>query len=70
MPLPESTQAATLSFDAAVHRALSRRLSDTPYPHSGSTVILRPAATAGDVADRRDASTGSSAASFAVGAPA
>ena len=35
MPLAESNPAATLTFDAAVHRALARRLSDVPYPHSG-----------------------------------
>ena len=36
MPLAESTQAAALTFDAAVSRALARRLSDTPYPHNGA----------------------------------
>ena len=36
MPIADTTQAATLTFDAAVNRALSRRLSDTPYPHSGT----------------------------------
>lgn len=36
MPLAESNPAAALTFDAAVHRALSRRLSDTPYPHNGA----------------------------------
>ncbi|KAF1687265.1 hypothetical protein B1992_04595 [Pseudoxanthomonas broegbernensis] len=32
----ESTQAAALTFDAAVYRALSRRRSDTPHPHNGA----------------------------------
>ncbi|MBO9718225.1 MAG: hypothetical protein J7507_15840 [Pseudoxanthomonas sp.] len=36
MPLAESTTAAAITFDAAVHRALARRLSDTPYPHNGA----------------------------------
>jgi hypothetical protein len=35
MPLADNNQAAILTFDAAVHRALSRRLSDTPWPHNG-----------------------------------
>ncbi|MCR6685657.1 hypothetical protein [Pseudoxanthomonas sp.] len=46
MPLPESTQAAALTFDAAVHRALARRLADTPYPHNGAPApqaVARPA---------------------------
>lgn len=34
----ESTQAAALTFDAAVARALSRRRADTPYPRSGTPV--------------------------------
>ncbi|KAF1691053.1 hypothetical protein CSC62_16565 [Pseudoxanthomonas jiangsuensis] len=63
MPLPESTQAATLTFDAAVHRALARRLADTPYPHNGrlapqadaasarpAGALASPAADAGDPA--------------------
>lgn len=36
MPIVDTTQAAALTFDAAVNRALSRRLSDTPYPHNGA----------------------------------
>jgi len=36
MPFAESNQAAALTFDAAVHRALSRRRSDTPWPHNGA----------------------------------
>lgn len=36
MPLADTTQAAALTFDAAVARALARRLSDTPYPHNGA----------------------------------
>ncbi len=36
MPLAESNPAATLTFDAAVHRALARRPSDTPWPHNGA----------------------------------
>ncbi|WP_162435594.1 hypothetical protein [Pseudoxanthomonas koreensis] len=34
MPFAESNPAATLTFDAAVHRALARRLADTPHPHN------------------------------------
>ncbi|UWX03826.1 hypothetical protein H1235_14820 [Pseudoxanthomonas sp. NC8] len=34
MPLAESNTAAAITFDAAVHRALARRLSDTPYPRA------------------------------------
>ncbi|WP_374012311.1 hypothetical protein [Pseudoxanthomonas koreensis] len=34
----ESNPAAALTFDAAVYRALSRRRSDTPYPHPGTPV--------------------------------
>ncbi len=34
----ESTQAAALTFDAAVYRALSRRRSDTPYPGPGTPI--------------------------------
>ncbi|GAB3515676.1 hypothetical protein MNQ95_03905 [Pseudoxanthomonas daejeonensis] len=41
MPLAESNPAATLTFDAAVHRALARRLSDTPYPHNGADAVER-----------------------------
>jgi hypothetical protein len=37
MPLAETNPAAALTFDAAVHRALARRLADTPYPHNGAT---------------------------------
>ncbi len=57
MPLPESTQAATLSFDAAVHRALSRRLADTPYPHSIAAVTAGPASPIGTPESGADAST-------------
>ncbi len=46
MPLPESTQAAALTFDAAVHRALSRRRADTPYPHNGGAAPPPPEADA------------------------
>lgn len=38
MPIVDTTQAAALTFDAAVNRALSRRRSDTPYPHNGASV--------------------------------
>ena len=38
MPIVDTTQAAALTFDSAVSRALSRRLSDTPYPHDGNRV--------------------------------
>ncbi|WP_372018318.1 hypothetical protein [Pseudoxanthomonas sp. 10H] len=48
MPLADTTQAAALTFDAAVNRALARRLSDTPYPHNG-------AATPSPAAGERDA---------------
>ena len=45
MPIADTNQAAALTFDAAVNRALARRLSDTPYPHNGahaaSTAPLR-----------------------------
>lgn len=46
MPIADTTQAAALTFDAAVSRALSRRLSDTPYPHNGAgnTAPVPPAA--------------------------
>jgi len=44
MPLAESTQAANLTFDAAVSRALARRVSDIPL-HSP-----RPAAAQAPVA--------------------
>ena len=36
MPLAESNTAAAITFDAAVHRALARRLSDTPYPRDAT----------------------------------
>ena len=32
MPIAESNQAAVLTFDAAVNRALARRRADTPLP--------------------------------------
>mgnify|MGYP006983106861 CR=1 FL=1 len=32
MPIAESSQAASLTFDAAVYRALARRPADTPHP--------------------------------------
>ena len=49
MPLAESNPAAALTFDAAVHRALARRLSDTPYPHNGADA--RDAVPAGETDD-------------------
>jgi hypothetical protein len=42
MPLAESNTAATITFDAAVHRALARRLSDTPYPRDDSHAHSAP----------------------------
>ncbi|AKC86252.1 hypothetical protein [Pseudoxanthomonas suwonensis] len=50
MPLAESNPAAALTFDAAVHRALSRRLSDTPWPPSGGPATHSPAPATGDAA--------------------
>ena len=51
MPLADTNQAAALTFDAAVHRALARRRSDTPYPHNGGVapapVATPPLASAG-----------------------
>jgi hypothetical protein len=44
MPLAESNTAATITFDAAVHRALARRLSDTPYPRDDSDARNAPRA--------------------------
>ena len=38
MPFAESTQAASLTFDAAVNRALARRVSDTPL-HAPAPVL-------------------------------
>ncbi len=32
MPIADSNPAATLTFDAAVHRALARRRADIPLP--------------------------------------
>jgi len=50
MPISESNPAATLTFDAAVHRALARRAADTPWPHNGA-----PAPHAGAFAPKTDA---------------
>jgi hypothetical protein len=41
MPFAESTQAANLTFDAAVNRALARRVSDTPL-HSARPAAPQP----------------------------
>jgi len=38
MPIAESNPAATLTFDAAVSRALARRHADTPLPPRPETV--------------------------------
>ncbi len=47
MPIADINQAAALTFDAAVNRALSRRLSDTPYPHNGTgAAVPAPAQSA------------------------
>ena len=59
MPIADTTQAAALTFDAAVNRALSRRLSDTPYPHNGTN--LDSSAPARNDGDDADAATGSAA---------
>ena len=48
MPLAESNTAAAIIFDAAVHRALARRLSDTPYPRESADA--RDAAGPGEAA--------------------
>ena len=47
MPIADTNQAAALTFDAAVNRALARRLSDTPYPHNGAHAAS-PAPLRGD----------------------
>ena len=47
MTIADTNQAAALTFDAAVNRALARRLSDTPYPHNGAHAAS-PAPLRGD----------------------
>jgi hypothetical protein len=49
MPLAESNTAAAITFDAAVHRALARRLSDTPHPRADSDARNAPS-TGGETA--------------------